>query len=283
MNWQIFLTISILCESFGRVVQRFMMKENTADPVSVAVWFQFVTGFLLLIFAIFHGFKLPADLFSLIPNLLLVPILFGSMSILIFKALQLTEASVFTILFNSRVIITVLLAVIFLNNPFTLRQIMGTFLILASVFLVSFKKQSLQFKTGEIFSLLAGVFLAVGVINDSIILKKFDVATYSALGFIAPGFFIWIINPKSTNKILRLPKNKIFPKIGLMSLIYGVGYLSYNFAFFTGQNAAKIAAIFPITAVLTVLLSVLLLKERSNLLKKFIAVIISFVGVLLVS
>ncbi len=283
MNWQAFLLISILAESFGRVFQRFLLKDNKSNPIAYAVWFQFLTGGLLSIYALTQGIKLPNDLLSIAPNLILVPILYGIMVIFIFKALQQTEASIFTILFNARVIIVVLGAMILLKNPFTVQQVLGTVLILASVVAISFNKEKLQFKKGEIYSLLSGAFLALGVINDSIILKKFDVTTFSALGFLAPGFFIWAINPKSTRQILSLPKDKIFPKIGFLGMIYGTAYLTYNLAYFSGQNAAKIAAIFPITAILTVLFSAVLLKERRNILVKLLAATISFVGVLLVS
>lgn len=283
MQWQVFLLISILAESFGRVFQRFVLKNNTSDPIAYAVWFQFLSGALLLVYALIHGFKLPENILSLTPNLILVSVFYGLMSIFIFKALQQTEASIFTILFNFRVIIVVLGAMIILNNPFTIKQIMGTILILASVVAVSFKKQKLQFKKGEIYSLLAGTFLALGVVNDSIILKQFDVATFSAIAFILPGFFIWAVNPKSTSKILSFPKDKFFPNIGLMGLIYGVTYLTYNFAYFSGQNAARIAAIFPISSVITVLISMILLKERQRVFIKLLAAIISFTGVLLVS
>lgn len=283
MNWQVFLLLSILAESFGRVFQRLVLKNNTTDPIAYAVWFQFLTGLLLSVYALLHGFKLPDNLLSLAPNLILVAVLYGLMCIFIFKALQLTEASIFTILFNFRVIIVVLAAVFLLYNPFTSKQVLGTILILASVVIVSLKRERLKFKRGEVYTLLAGTFLALGVINDSVILKKFDVATFSAIAFTIPGIFIWVINPKSTKKILALPKDKFFPKIGLMGFIYGIAYTTYNFAYFTGQNAAKIAAIFPISSVLTVLLSMILLKERQKVFIKLLAVIISFAGVLLIS
>ncbi len=182
-----------------------------------------------------------------------------------------------------RAIIVVFAAVLLLNNPFTAKQVLGTVLILLSVVIVSFKKEKLKFKKGEIFSLLAGTFLAFGVINDSIILKKFDVATFSALGFFIPGVFLWAINPKSTSKILAFPKDKFFPKLAVLCLIFGTAYLTYNLAYNSSQNAAKIAAIFPITSVLTVLISMILLKERQNILVKLFAALISFTGVLLIS
>lgn len=283
MGWQMFLLISILAESFGRVFQRFLMKEDPADPVAIAAWFQFLGGIILFILALIHGFKLPQNILPLIPNLVLVPILYGLMSIFIFKAMKETEASVFTILFNFRVVLVIFLAVVLLKNPFSVNQILGTFLILLSVVIISFQKNKLQLKRGEIFTLLAGACLGMGVINDSIILKQFEVVTFSSLAFFVPGFFIWAVNPKSTKYILALPKDKFFPKLSILCLIYAASYSSYNQAYFSGNNAARIAAIFPITSVLTILIAAVLLKETDHLFKKICAAVLGFIGVLLVS
>lgn len=283
MGWQVLLTISILAESFGRVLQRFLMKDHDSDPIAYAVWFQFLAGSILLIYTLMVGFKLPDNLLSLTPNLILEPIFWGITIMLIFKALVQTEASVFTILFGIRVVFIVITAYVFLKETFSLNQMLGTILIILSVFLVSHRKEKLQFKKGEFYSILAGIFATAGVINDAVILKQFDVTTYSALGFLAPGLFIWATHPTSTKKIVALPKSKIFPKIALLGLIYGIAYLTYNSAYFSGNNAAQIAAIFQVSAVLTVLIAVVLLKERSRLLTKILAALISFIGVLLVS
>ncbi len=283
MGWQFFLLISILAESFGRVFQRFLLKGDQSNPVAYLVWFQFISGCFLLVITFFHGFKLPNDPISILPNLLLLPILYGTAGSLIFRALQLIEASVFTILFNARAIIVVLGAVFFLKNPFTLIQLLGTILILAGVVTVSFQKQSMSFKKGEIFTLIAGLCIALGALNDSIIINKFDPYTFTTYGFFAPMIFVLLLNFKSAKQILAFPKTKTFPKVFILSALFSTAFLSYNLAFLSGRNAAQIAAIFPFSSVLTVLISVILLKERQKLPLKIIAAMISFLGVILIS
>lgn len=283
MGWQVFLTISILAESSGRILQRVLMKDGDSDPIAYSVWFQFLAGCILLIYTLIVGFKLPNNLLSIAPNLILEPIFWGMTIMLIFKALTQTEASIFTILFGTRVIFIVLTAVILLKETFSTSQMLGTILIILSVILVSYRKEKWQFKKGELYSLLAGIFATAGVINDAVILKQFDVTTYSALGFLGPGLFIWATHPTSTKKIVALPKSKIFPKLALLGSIYGIAYLTYNSAYFSSNNAAQIAAIFQVSSVITVLLAIILLKEKSKLLLKLLAATVGFIGVLLVS
>lgn len=283
MNWQFFLTISILGESFGRVFQRFLLKDDKSNPVAYLVWFQFISGCFLLTFTLFQGFKLPKDPVSILPNLLLLPILYGTAGSLIFRALQLIEASVFTILFNAKAIIVVLGAVIFLKNPFTTVQLLGTILILGSVIAISFQKQTIKLKKGELFTLIAGICIALGTLNDSIILKQFDPLSFTTYGFFAPMLFVIATNLKSRKQISSFPKSKTFPKVFILSAFFSTAFLTYNLAFFSGQNAAQIAAIFPFSSVLTVLISIILLKERQNLPIKIMAALVSFIGVVLVS
>lgn len=284
MSWQIFLTISILCESFGRVLQRFLLKDGAkVDPMAYAVWAQFLSGFLLLIYAFIAGFKVPSNVFTILPNLLLMLIAYTGMNIFVYKALNYTEASVFTVLFAARVIFIVLGATILLKEPFSVKQISGTALIILSIVIISFKKQNIKFKKGELFSLLAGLFLAVGAINDTYVLKVFDVKSYSPFGFLIPSFLIWGLNLRSSKNIIKLPRLEVFPGIVLLAAIYSASYLFYNLAYFSGNNAGQMAAIYQITSVLTVILAIILLKERSKLLIKLLAAILGFIGVLLIS
>lgn len=283
MGWQAFLLISILAESFGRAFQRYVLKGDKSNPIFYIIWVQFLASFFIFIYTLFVGFKLPENLTSLIPHLVLLPIFYSLGPLLIFKALQQTEASIFTILFNARAIFVVLGAVIFLNNSFGLKQILGTILILCSVVAVSFKKTDLKFKKGEVFSLLAGVFIACGTINDSFALKTFDPASYVALGFLTPGILLWLIHFKHTSQILSVVKGKMFPKIAILSLLFSITFLTYSKAYALGDNAAQIGAIFPVSSILTVLLSVLFLDERQRIPIKIAAALVSFIGVWLIS
>lgn len=281
MGWQVFLAISVIAESLGRTFQRYVLKNDKSNPIFFIIWVQLLGAFFTFIYSLIAGSKLPANINPVIPNLLLTPVFYSLGPILIFKALQQTEASVFTILFNARAIFVVLGAVVLLNNPFGAQQVLGTMLILAAVVAISFQKTSFQFKKGEVFSLLGGFFIAAGTINDSFALKVIDPILYVSISFLSPGLVLWIFNIKSTSQILAILKTRMFLKIALLSFIFSITFLSYSLAYKFGNNAAQIGAIFPVSSILTVLLSVVFLNERQRIPVKIAAALISFLGVYL--
>ena len=132
MTWQLLLTISVISYSLAILVQRILLKDKESDAVAYAVVFQLLTAALISIYVLGHGIKV-GPLALLLPNLVLMAILYAVGNIFIFKALKLGEASEFTILFTTRVFWTILVAIIFLGERFSTSQFVGTFLIWASV------------------------------------------------------------------------------------------------------------------------------------------------------
>jgi len=112
--------------------------------------------------------------------------------------------------------------------------------------------------------------------------KSFDVSSYLTLSFIATGLFLWAVYIKSSHKVVDVIKNKTALKIGFMSLLYGIAYICYYSAYKVGNNAAQMASLFQTTSILTVLLAIVILREKSKLVIKLIAAVISFIGILLV-
>lgn len=282
MSWQFFLSISIITEVAGRLMQRALMKNDKSDPIAYAIVFQFFAGIFILIFALFHGIKGPTT-WSIWPNLLAMPVLWVIANILIFRSLKNTEASIFTILFSSRVIWIILASLFFLHESFTFVQMAGTVLIIVAIILVSYHKQKIKIAKGEKLVLLAAIVFGLSVVNDAYVVRSFDVATYMALAFFAPAFGIWIVFPKATTQIKQIIRSNIFKKILLLSIVYGTDSIAYLYAYRSGNNYAQMASVFQITTILTVLASILILKEKSHIVMKIIAGIVSFIGVLLVA
>lgn len=282
MGWQVLIAISILCDAMGRIVQRTIMKGDSSDPIANAILYQIVAGILILLYAVITGFSLPSNLFEIWPNLVFVPLLWGISNILIFKSLKTTEASVFTILFTTRVVWIILLALLLLGESFSIQQIIGTAFILFSVLFVSGKKKKLTLGKGEILALLAAISFGTAIINDSFIIQTFDVESYLSLNFLSSALFIWIFNPHATSEIGKIMSTSKIRNITLLGIIYGFSSVTYFLAYKLSNNASQIGAIYPVSAILTVIFAIFLLREKENLVKKIIAIGISFVGVLLV-
>src|SRR3989344_2150565 len=275
MTWQLLLGIGIFAEVFGRLIQRVLLRDDRSDPVVYAIVQQFLAGVIVGVFAFINGFKIP-NLSPIAINLLLMPALYGLSITFIFKALKQTEASVFTILFASRAIWLILGAILLLHEVFIPKQFLGAFLIIASIVLVSWKKQKIKAQKGEVFAILASVIFAGAILNDAFIVKTFDVPSYVTVTYIASSLFILAMHPRKIHAIIPLFQSKISRKILLLACIYGVTSISYLLAYKLGNNAAQLGALFQISSILTVLFAIFFLKERSSLPMKIAAGILSF-------
>lgn len=281
MNWQILLTISTVTYSVSVLLQRLLLKNDKSDPIAYSIVFMLLTGALIGIYAVLKGFSTP-NLVPLIPNLILMSVLYGAGNVFIFKALKVIDASEFTIVFASRALWTIIGAIIFLKESFSIQQVLGTVLIITSVILVSWKKQEFAFSKELIFSVLAALFLGLAFTNDAFIVNNFDVPSYLTLAFIIPSIMVWIIYPRSTAQMKPLLETKTLLKLVLLSVFYAISSITIFLAYQVGKNATQIAPLNQTATIITVVLSVIFLKERSDLLKKLIGAIISFIGVILI-
>jgi drug/metabolite transporter (DMT)-like permease len=281
MTWELFLIISVGTEVFGRLLQRVLLKNNTSDPIAYTVVVQLITGVLVATFAILQGFSIP-DLTTIWPHLLIMPLLWGAANLFIYKSLKSTEASIFVVLLSTRALWQIIGAVFFLNEVFTLQQIMGTFFILGSVVLVSMQGAKLSFKKGEILALLAAIFFAAAMINDAFIVKIFDVESYLTFGFFLPALLIWAIHPQKTREIVRIATSSNLWKMVLLATLFGASAVTALLAYTAGNNAAQLGALFQMSTIITVFAAIFLLNERKSLVFKIIAGVISCIGVILI-
>ena len=280
-SWQILLAISVVTYSVSVLLQKVLLKNNKSDPVAYSVVFQLVTGILIGIYALVNGFKMP-DLIPLIPNLILMVVFYGAGNVFVFKALKEADASSFTIVFSTRAIWSILGALIFLKESFSMQQLFGTILIISSVVLVSWKSGGLKINRGLIYSLIGALAFGLGFTNDAFLLNNFDVPSYLTIAFILPALAVWIVNPKATNKMGPLFEKQTLKKLLILAAIYAISSITIFLAYQVGKNASQIAPLNQTATILTVILSMVFLKETDNYFVKIAGAIISFVGVVLV-
>ncbi|MFZ1721385.1 MAG: EamA family transporter, partial [Microgenomates group bacterium] len=134
MNWLILTLISVVIISLANIIQKILMREDDSDPITYAIAFHFLVGLMVLLVALPFGYQLPNINQNYI-FFLLSALSWGLGTVLFYKALQLLESSEVTIIISSRVLITIAASLVFLNESFSAQKIVGTLLILSSVFL----------------------------------------------------------------------------------------------------------------------------------------------------
>lgn len=282
MSWQFFLVISILSYSFSTLLQRALIKHEDSDPVAYACIFQILTGIMIGAYALINGFTMP-NLLAFIPNVVLMIVLYGGMSIFTFKSLKLIDASEFSVIYASRVIWAVLAAIIFLGERFELRQFAGTIILLISVVIVSYKTKLFKISRGGLYAMFAGLLLSLGFTNDAFLVRVFDVPSYLFISFMLTGVGVLMVYPKSVKNMRYLVKPKTFIKLSVCALFYASAAVTNFLAYQTGRNAAQIGALDQSATIVTVFLAVVLLRETSDLWKKILAAILCSIGAFLIA
>lgn len=279
MSWIFFALISILSLSIANLLQRVLMKNEDSEIFSYSIVFQITCALIVGAFAFIKGFSLP-PIFQLPWNFLFMTVLYGTGTLLLFKALQSLEASETTILTSVRSLVTVVSAVVLLREAYSLKEAVGTLLILLSIFLISQVKK-LSFKKGSIYAFGFALCFGLAVTNDVFILKRADAVSYATIGFLLPGIFLILVNPKSLKRLNRFFDIHILSKMFLMCLFYSIAAIAFYTAVTSGAKASQIGPINQSSIIVTVLLAAIFLSEKDNLFKKIIAAVLVTIGVIL--
>jgi drug/metabolite transporter (DMT)-like permease len=281
MSWQILLGISILTYVISQILQRVLLKEESTDPLAFAIVFQLFVGVVIGVYAMIKGFSFPANVYSLLPHLFLTLVLYGVGNIFLFKSLKAIPISEFTILFSTSTLWTIVGAVIFLHEKFLLPHILGTLLILTSLFFVFKPSSKMKISRGHIHSLIAAGLFGFAFVNDAFVLKTFEVNSYVSLGFILPAIGLLVVYPRSIKNIIVLLKPDNLKKLSITVLFYAVSAITIFTAYIEGHNSAVISVVGKTSSILIVLAGIVFLGERDNTVRKIIGACIATVGVIL--
>jgi len=281
MSWFILIMISVFSLSITNLLQRVLMKDKKSDPVAYGLAFQWLSAFLIGIYAFWNGFVLP-PVRELPFNFILSAVSFGFGTIILFKALKTTEVSEVTVLFSSRGLWVIAIAILFLGESFDIQKIIGTFLILAAILLVFFEREKIKFRKGGLYALLGAFFYGIGIPNDAFIISRSaDVPSYLAFTLLLQGIVIFLSKPSVIKKMKLFLHKDTLTKMLLIGIFFSIFLISFYLAYQSGGNISQLSPISQSAVIVTVVLAAIFLKERKHLIRKIIAAFFVSIGVLL--
>lgn len=281
MIWQLLILASVILSSISVLLQRIFLKNDENDPIAFSIFFQIALSLLVGLFGLLFGKMSFTNLIPLYLNLFLSAFLYGVGNVFIFVALRHIEASLFTIIFASRAVITILASTILLQESLIFSQLIGTVLILTGVVFASLETAKLRFSKLNVFAILAAIFFGLAITNDRFILKSVDIFPYVFIQNLISASIIAIIKPKSFLKIKTFFGNQIFLKAFIICAIYAAATISFFSALQISNNLSQVASINITSVVLTVLLASIFLKEKNNIPQKLLGAISAMAGVFL--
>ncbi|MCM8803832.1 MAG: DMT family transporter [Candidatus Omnitrophica bacterium] len=261
----IFALIAVFTWGSVFVISRFVISNNIIDPFCLAFW-RFFGAWIFLLFFIKFDFK---KVFKIFKNDFLTFLLLSIsgiylMSTFIFLSLKTTSASISSILMNSNPIFVSLITFIFLKEKISLFNFIGViigFLGCAIVIKGDILIFSWENKFGNLWSLLAAICWAIYTVLGEKPTKKYGAFETTFIASFIGSIFLFL-----TVIILKL--NILGEKVtGFLSGIYlgivptGIGFTLWFKAF----NYIKPTSLAPfqyLTPIITIFLSLLILKEK---------------------
>ena len=281
MSWQLLVGLSVILYSINGLLHRTIMKDDSSDAYAQAVVFTGLVAFFFLIILLFHGgFQLPG---SWIQSLFMIfGAVFSSIGMVFtFKGIKSIGASEHTILLTSCQLWNMLGAILFLHESLTITKLVGTIAILFGIVLTEWKKQLFKLNKGAVYVLLAAFcFACSGIISFSIV-WSFDVLSYMLYSSIFVTSILVICKPKVIKELTFYFKAKRALNIITTSINDSLANILGLSAYQMGRNALQIGPISATQTILTVILAIIILKERDHILNKLIGSLAALLGTIL--
>jgi len=284
MSWQALILISVFLASVSAIMQRFLMREQKNDAIVASVLLQIISGVIIGLVGLVTGqLNMVQDYGPVIWNFLLMIILYSTGGIAMFKAYQTMNPSRFAILFALRAVFTLIFSSILLNESLTIENFLGLVLIIASIVLINYEQGGFKLQKGDLFALYTAFAFGTSNTNDRFLLNTIDVYPYMVLGFILPALVNLVLyNPRFKNYKTYL--NMVYlKKMALLCIIYAGSAIFFFVALEATDNSSQLASLNLLNGVITVLMSIVIFKEKEKLVLKIIAALISLMGLLLIA
>ncbi|MFH2085751.1 MAG: DMT family transporter [bacterium] len=282
MSWQLFTAIGVLLYSVNGLLHRVLMKDQHSDPYAQTIMFAGLVGIFGWFILCFRDISLP----PLTPNniilLTTISILSAIGGVFAFKGFKYIEASEHTILLTSSKLWSLLGAVLILGETLTFKKLLGGLIIISGVLIAEWRKHKFVFNTGALYVLIAAASYALGEILSFFVLRDFDSTSFLVLNCLIMVVLMLIAKPKIIPKFAFYSKPKNLINILIVSFNDTFATLAVFFAYQLGRNALQIGPLMATQTIVTVILAHIFLRERDNLLQKFIGASLAVIGAIIV-
>lgn len=213
--------------------------------------------------------------------ILVTILLYAAAHVVSTGAFQRIEASVFSVLFATSAIWTMIAGAIVFGDHLTGQQIWGVVLVFISILVLVERKGLFSVDRGTFLGLLTGALFGLATAGWAYVGRHADVPSWIALSFLGPALVVLIAKPKAVVKMKPFMHGTTLTRMLLLCGIFSVSSLASLLAYKEG-NVSLVAALQQTGIIVTTLFGVVFLRERKKLWHKTIAAVACFVAVLLI-
>ncbi len=281
MTWFYFAIGAIFCFTSHSLLQR-ILAVKCVNTRAMAVAFNLIAAFLALIIFVFSGdyinFSIPNNWGAWL-TLIIACLMYGLFERGRFQVAKQLDASVFSVIANISLLVAFIGSLFLYGEVLTVNKILGVLLIMIALFLVSYVNKTTKIifsLSGVMMGILISSFLGLGWMLDKKGSLYFNASTYSFLVWTVPIIIIYFpyVELRDIIREFKINSWKIFVMAGLNVS----GYLLQLKAL-SIYEATIVLPFIQIYSLFTVLLGIILLKEKENIPRKVLAGILALVGV----
>lgn len=282
MTW-LYLSLGVaVCYACLNIFSR-IVSVDSKNPRALSIAFNLVSTVMAIILLLFIGsfkkFSLPKIADAWI-YLLIAAFFYGIFERLRFFATKMLDASIYSIIGNTSLIVAFTISIFLYKETLTLSKLAGTLLILSSLFMVVDRNKSKASIKGILIGLTACIAVGIGAGLDKKGAVYFSPEIYNLLLWVFP--LIVLCFPGIKIQEIKDQFSKFSWKIVLLAFFNFVGYYLGLKAFLLA-DATRVLPIIQLSTIMTVIIGILFLNEKNHISKKILAGIIAIIGVFLLS
>ncbi|HBV88137.1 MAG TPA: hypothetical protein DEF42_16155 [Desulfosporosinus sp.] len=282
LDWFQLVLIYIVTNSLSKVIQKQALKDRDIDPAAFSAFFLFIVGVISIPFL---WVEKPSIINSLEVWLVVIlsSLFYTACMVLYYHALKGTEVSQVETIATTRSIWFMVLGSFLFGETVNLSNFLGIALIFGGLIVIYWDKGSFKgFGKPHLYTLIYALLISSAYALDKIALNSFSVVLYQVVIYIIPAVFTVMFIPKTFNGLRYFLKPQKTTFIILASAVFQmISTLALYAAYKYGGDLSVVGPLAQTSTVLTILIGIVILKERWNLKRKIIGVILALAGVVL--
>jgi len=273
--WVIFIFASLFSQTAYNIVLRRAFGHKKIDPLFVATVMATAValpGVVGLFVVKINWAVYDARLWLIFAASIVVAILYHIVNV---KALELTEASIFSVFFNFQIGFATLIGVLLLGEPLSLLRLAGGALVFAAGLVIA--RKAVVTPKGAFYSILTALMVAAITAFDKYMIIHAGLAEYVFPSKLIAAIVMWAIvyfGKRPVDMEFLKSRQLVFLMSFRCVAAYGV-----MLALAVGALMSVTTYISTLTCVTIPLAAFLLLKETGSMRRKIIAAIIALIGV----
>lgn len=281
-TWLIYSLLSVLTLAGAEISQKISLTQKvniSAITNNFFVWtFQGLIGLLLAVILDQFSMVIPQQLLL---KLFLIGVVYFAGGTFFYSSYKGNSPSISIVLGTISVVISSLLGTLFLHDKYTTLMVVGIALVLSAISFLNLNRKEKLTKY-NLYAVLGGICFGFAFTLDKSIVTTVSPFMYLGLMCLSVAIVSVVTSFKHIKKEFGvLVGSNFLPMIS--SAIFGASFNLFTFfAYRNGANVGVADAINNTTVFFVIALEIILLKDRSNIVKKLLAATIATLGVIFI-